>query len=185
MTNVTLKMALIIGVLSVLLVGVSGCTSTQNLITGGQASPVNAYANGFVNSTKTEQAPGCTVTGSNIVANGSNAVQLTMTIKNTTPTSIWANGSTYTYALNIKQFDNTNDASSFYNSTSFGYSQGTTNSTPTSNNSDVYQQVMGHAPTISRSSTQITSESLFGASVNIAMQQDEFVIYGTAAITGS
>jgi len=105
----------------VLVVGVSGCTTTQNLITGGQTSQVNTYVNAFVNSTKAEQGPGSTVTSSNVVANGSDAMQVTMTITNTMPTSIRSNGSTYTYALNVKQFDDANDASNFYNSTTFGY----------------------------------------------------------------
>lgn len=164
----------------VMALSVAGCIQTQNLSSG--SSQVNAYANAFVNSTKANLGPGETLVGSNVVQNGSDAMQVTMTVTNTTPTSIWSNGSIYTYALNIKQFDNTNDASNFYNTTSFGYNQGNSSSVSISNTTNVYQQVMGHAPTLSRYSTQIASLSLLGGSINVAVQQDEFVTYGTVTV---
>ncbi|HYB59606.1 MAG TPA: hypothetical protein VEB88_05110 [Candidatus Acidoferrales bacterium] len=154
----------------VTMLSVAGCIGNP---LSSQTSQVNAYANAYINATKAYLGPNVTLASSNIVQNGSNAVQLTMTIQDTTPISIWSNGSTYTYAVNIKQFDNANDASNFFNSTSFGY----TPRAPADSN--IYQQVMGHAPKINRYSIQTVSLSLFGESFNIAQQQDEFVIYGT------
>jgi hypothetical protein len=164
----------------VMALSVAGCIQTQNPSPG--SSQVNAYANAFVNSTKANLGPGETLVSSNVVQNGSDAMQVTMTVTNTTPTSIWSNGSQYTYALNVKQFDNTNDASSFYNSTTFGYNQGNSSSVSISNTTNVYQQVRGHTPTIDRYSTQETSLSLLGGSINVAIQQDEFVTYGAVAV---
>jgi hypothetical protein len=83
------------------------------------------------------------------------------------------------YALNIKQFDNANDASNFYNRTSFGYNPYKNMS---SNSSSPYAQVMGHAPTIARMSTQIVSLNLVSATMNMVAQADEFVIYGTMSV---
>jgi len=163
-------LAIIILIMTLSIAG-AGCTSLPPLI---KTSHVNAYANAFVNSTRDNS--GLTLISSNIVQNGSDAVQVSMTLQNTTPTLIWSNGSIYTYTLNIKQFDNTNDASNFFNSTCFGYSP----HAPV--NSAIYEQVMGHTPTINRYSTQTASLSLFGASINIASQQDEFVIYGTGMV---
>ena len=168
----------------VMALSVAGCTGIQNPLSGNQTSQVNAYANAFVSSFKANLGPGESLVSSNVVQNGSDAVQVTLTVANTTPTSIWSNGSTDTYALNVKQFDNTNDASNFYNSTTFGYNpSASTNGAASAN---AYQQVMGHAPTISRVASQTVSLSLFGESINLAAQQGEFVIYGAAtAVPGA
>jgi len=168
----------------VMALSVAGCTGIQNPLSGNQTSQVNAYANAFVSSFKANLGPGESLVSSNVVQNGSDAVQVTLTVANTTPTSIWSNGSTDTYALNVKQFDNTNDASNLYNSTTFGYNpSASTNGAASAN---AYQQVMGHAPTISRVASQTVSLSLFGESINLAAQQGEFVIYGAAtAVPGA
>jgi hypothetical protein len=166
-------------VVLVMALSVAGCIQTQNASSG--SLQVNAYANAFVNSTKANLGPGETLVSFNVVQNGSDAMQVTMTVTNTTPTSIWSNGSQYTYALNIKQFDTTNDASNFYNGTSFGYNQGNSASMSLST-TNVYEQVMGHAPTMNRYSTQETSLSLLGGTINVAIQQDEFVTYGAVTV---
>ncbi len=171
MTKTTVRMVLILGVLAVLIVSVAGCTSPTNsntITTTQQQSQAVAYANAF-GSHIVNNNPNDT-TNYNAVANGTDAAQLTITSVNST--------STTTYALNVKQFSTTADATTFYNSSSFGYNPlvGAITTTP-------YTQVMGHTPTVNRASTQ--PQNNLGEPLNIVMQADEFVVYGTLTITST
>ncbi|MGZ4865383.1 MAG: hypothetical protein ACXV39_12250 [Halobacteriota archaeon] len=88
--------------------------------------------------------------------------------------------STVIYALNVKQFGNIDDASSFYAKQSFGYVPA---ENTTSNFTDPYTQVMGHTPTITHTAHQAVSSNMYtGISGNVVAQADEFVIYGTVTI---
>jgi hypothetical protein len=171
MTKITSKMVLMLGVLAVLIVSVAGCTSSTSSNTTTTTQPQSqavAYANAF-GSHIVNNNPNDT-TNYNAVANGTNAAQLTITLVNTT--------STTTYALNVKQFSTTADATTFYNSTSFGYNPLGYDIITTP-----YTQVMGYTPTVSRGSTQ--PQNNLGGAINVIMQADEFVVYGTLTISST
>jgi hypothetical protein len=114
-----------------------------------------------------------------VVQNGSNQVQVTATITNSTPQQIFPNGTTTTLALNVEQFPGANAASNFYNSTSFGYTADNGSGSYMSTNP--YRQVTGHSPTIARGAYKLGLTSLTNISMNIITQQDEFVVWGTAS----
>jgi hypothetical protein len=162
----------------------AGCVA----IPSSQPSQAYAYASAYSNYTKyiavgneTNASPTYTYT-SNIVNNGTDAVQLTIVIRAATPGAMYGRCSTDTFALNIKQFDTITDASNFFNSTSFGYyTQGITERA-----APEYQQVMGRAPTLSRyaSTTNLGPGNIF-LEQHILQQQDEFVLWGTFTAAGS
>jgi uncharacterized lipoprotein YehR (DUF1307 family) len=165
------KLLAIIVLVTVVSLSIAGCTSSTNnntTTTTQQQSQAVAYANAF-GSHVVNNNPNDT-TNYNAVANGTDAAQLTITLVNAT--------STTTYALNVQQFSTTADATTFYNSSSFGYNPlvGAITTTP-------YTQVIGHTPTVNRASTQ--PQNNLGEPLNIVMQADEFVVYGTLTITST
>ncbi|MGD0716773.1 MAG: hypothetical protein ABR979_01730 [Halobacteriota archaeon] len=188
MTKKTAKMVLILGILAVLIVGVAGCTSsTQNASSGSASSGNNqnlalAYANALTQPANIGLGPNETLVSSNVVANGSDGARLTETISNTTPQSLWANGTSTTLGINIQYFSSTGEATAFYNNQSFGY-------TPTSNltiinGSSLYEQVMGHAPSISDGAYKLVNFNFASAQIDVVVQRGEFVMWGEVTETG-
>jgi hypothetical protein len=181
-----------IAVIAVLLVvvaslSVSGCTTStkQNSTTGGQTSQVMKYAEA-VNETFNKNSTGKNVTvTTKIVANGTDAVRMTVTLVNKTkdPKSLSANGSTTTEAFNIKQFANKGDAKKFYDDISFGYAANSEFQKNVSKQGDnPYFVAMGREPTSTQASWKIDSFSFVSLSASVAIQQDEFVTYGTMSV---
>ena len=106
---------------------VAGCTNpiqqVQNAVTP-QNKAVD-YANAFVNYTKNNNTDlNVTFTSVKVSENGTDQARISITSVNTTKntSSLWSNGSTTTYALNVKKFDSTDAATKFYDDQSFGYS---------------------------------------------------------------
>jgi hypothetical protein len=190
MTKDTLKMVLVLCVLTGLVVGVCGCTNpvqtAQNAV-----SPSNKaidYGNAFVNNEKQNPGENCTVTSSSVVANGSDAALMTVAVKNSThdPTSLWRNGTTDTFAFNIKQFSSTDEATTFYNTQSFGLTpQPASNvSSGQTNVVNPYEAVTGHNATTINAAMKLESFNFISASADLVTQTNEFVIYGTISVTG-
>jgi hypothetical protein len=177
MTKITLKMILMLGLLSVLIVSVAGCTSsTTSNPTGSSQNNAITYANAYLNDSIKTAYAGQTVTGVSVLANGSNGAQLTATIPNAT------DNITTTITVNIQQFPSVSAATTFFNSQSFGYTLGTpaaANESITNPASAAYQDTMGHAPTVTNTAYKIESESYYMAQGAVIMQQNEFVIWGT------
>jgi len=184
MTKNTLKMVLILGLLAVLIVSVAGCTSStssSNTSTGNSQNLALAYANAILQPANLGLGTNGTLTGSNAFANGSDGAQLTATIKNTTPDGLWTNGTITTMALNVQHFSSVDEATAFYNNQSFGYTAGLNT---TINGTSVYEQVMGHAPSVSTGSYKLASFNFASAQMDLAMQQGEFVMWGQVSVTG-
>jgi|GEM_PF-1568062 hypothetical protein len=112
MTKITIKMVLMLSVVAVLVVGICGCTSVSNPLATSSDNRAVDYGNAFVKLLKAE--PGNqTVTDSKVVANGSDAAQLTVVMENRTvnKTSIlWQNGTRTTMSFNIKSCGSTDAA---------------------------------------------------------------------------
>jgi len=170
-----MKIALVLSILVILSVGIAGCTSnsTNN---GAQISQAHAYADAYVNSTK-EIIPNAQYEV-NIVDNGTDAVRLSMTIMNNTTNG--GSSTTSTEALNVKQFATKDDATAFFNNVSFGYmaNDSLASAKP---GTDAYFITTGHNATTQRGAMQINSLTLVTTSVSVAIQQNEFVIYGTVS----
>jgi len=186
MAKITLKMVLMLGVLAVLIVSVAGCTSnvannaTSSNTPGTNTPMAVTYANNYLTHLKSTLEPNNTIPSSNVVQNGSDAAQLTFTLKNTTPNSIWANGTATTMAFNIKQFPSVDAATAFYNSQSFGYTIMTNDSLKGTGvpQGVVYAQTMGHNATLIHGATKIGSISFLQVTGSTIVQQDEFVVWG-------
>jgi hypothetical protein len=159
MTKSTLTMVLMLGILAVLLVSVAGCTSPNSTSATNNAL---AYAKAFAAYWEENQ----TVRQVTISANGTDGAQLTLlTTSNTSSVSD-------TTAFNIRQFASVADASSFYNSTSFGYVQVGNSTSP---DPTIYSSVTGHAPSVNNAAVKIENFSSFP----FVYQQGEFVVWGT------
>ena len=176
-----LKTILILSVLAIVGVGMAGCTSFQSNTTtnsAAQTSQVHAYADAY--NSATEKSNPNAQTTVNIVDNGTNAVRVSSTIVNHS-----TNGTnmTSTEALNIKQFDNKDDATAFFNNVSFGYVRNDSTAPSSNTKDDPYFIAMGHTPTIIRGAVKIDSLTFVSASMSIAIQEDEFVTYGTISAT--
>ena len=178
------KSVLITAILVLLVVAMSGCTSSvSNVSVTAQTSQAQKYAQAFVDEAKKLNTdPNVTLT-SKIVENGSDAIQLTATSVNATKTAFYANGSTTTIALNIKQFASKADAEKFYNTISFGY---TSNNNMTNNvtklNDNPYFAATGKNPTETQASWKLDSFNFVTMSSSLAVQQDEFVMWGTVSV---
>jgi hypothetical protein len=169
------------------LVLVAGCTSnvannaTSSNTPGTNTPMAMTYANNYLTYLKSTLEPNNTIPSSNVVQNGSDAAQLTVTLKNTTPNGIWANGTATTMALNIKHYPSVDAATAFYNSQSFGYTTMTNDSLKGTGvpQGVVYAQTMGHNATLIHGATKIGSSSSFlQVTGSMIVQQDEFVVWG-------
>jgi len=191
MKKIALKMVLVLCIFAVLIVGICGCTHPVQTAPNA-VSPSNKavdYGNAFVNVVKQNAGENASVTSSSVVATGSDAALMTIILKNTTHDSsrlIWQSGTVATYALNIKQFSSTDDASAFYGKQSFGLtpqhvknaSEGQTNVV------SPYKTVTGNDPTTVNAATGGLSFNFVTASETFVAQTNEFVIYGTISVKG-
>ena len=191
MTKDTLKKVLVLCVLAGLIVGVCGCTNpvqtAQNAV-----SPSNKavdYGNAFVNVIKQNPGENSVITSSSVVANGSDAALMSVTIQNNThnASSLWPNGTTTTFALNIKQFSSTDDASSFYAKQSFGLSTEPAKNVSEGQTNVVspYKTVTSNDPTTVKASSGDITFNWISAGVTLVTQTNEFVVYGTMSITAA
>jgi hypothetical protein len=182
---------LTIGVLVAFVVGVCGCTNpvqtAQNAV-----SPSNKavdYGNAFVNVIKQNPGENSVITSSSVVANGSDAALMSVTIQNNThnASSLWQNGSTETIAFNVKQFSSTDDASSFYAKQSFGLSAEPAKNVSEGQTNVVspYKTVTGNDPTTVKAASGDITFNWISAGVTLVSQTNEFVIYGTISITAA
>lgn len=179
-----LKMASMVALLVGLVVGVSGCTSTQNPLTGGQTSnKAKAYADAWMNYSESHQGPNETTTFK-VIENGTDSVRISGTTTNTTPSGFWANGTTTTSALNVKYFSNKDEATKFYDNVSFGYTASSAKelSNLTTPDNNIYKQVTGHDATINSGAWKLINFSFVSLSASVAVQQDEFVIWGDISV---
>ncbi|MGZ4943444.1 MAG: hypothetical protein ACXVIG_03615 [Halobacteriota archaeon] len=181
MATVMQKTVVTLSILVALAVAVSGCTVQNPISTPTPTNKAVDYANAFVNNTRTDPGKNMTVVDAKVIANGTDGARITMTEKNSTKTA-FANGSTTTSALNIKQFASTADATTFYDNISFGYTtENQTQQTPIKTTSP-YKQVMGHDPTVHAYSYKFDSLSFISAQASLAAQTDEFVLWGTISV---
>ena len=168
------------------LVLVAGCTSnvannaTSSNTPGTNTPMAVTYANNYLTYLKSTLESNNTIPSSNVVQNGSDAAQLTFTLKNTTPNGIWANGTATTMAFNIKQFPSVDAATAFYNSQSFGYTIMTNDSLKGTGvpQGTIYAQTTGHNPTLFHGATKMGSISFLQVTGSTIVQQDEFVVWG-------
>ncbi|MFZ0926475.1 MAG: hypothetical protein WCE82_09550 [Halobacteriota archaeon] len=189
MIKITLKMVLMLGIIAVLVVGISGCTNpvqtAQNTV-----SPSNKaveLANALLTNIKNNPGENSTVVSSNVVENGSDAARMSATIENTTYNSFYPNGTITTYTYNITQFSSTDDAAKFYNEQSVGFTQNDTgvNAPGPTDMVSPYKTVMAHDAAVKHLAVKINSISIFPLSVGASwiVQTDEFVTGGTMTAT--
>ena len=72
----TMKTAVALGVLAILLISIAGCTSTTNQLTSGQSLQVRDYADAFHKRVEAHLGPKETITTWNDTSNGTNAMRL-------------------------------------------------------------------------------------------------------------
>ena len=169
---------------------VTGCTNpiqqVQNAVTP-QNKAVD-YANAFVNYTKNNNTDSnVTFTSVKVSENGTDQARISITSVNTTKntSSLWSNGSTTTYALNVKKFDSTDAATKFYDDQSFGYSAISSANLTTSfanPNANIYAQVMGHDSTLNQGAIKIGNFNFISISASFIIQQSEFVTWGDVSV---
>jgi archaellin len=162
---------------------VAGCASIQNPTSGGQTSKVKAFSDALVNTVKSNLGPNETMVSSKVVENGTDATRVTFIVQNTTPQGqVNPNGTTATLSADVKQFPTKEDATSFYDNVSFGHTNLNKNEsgmTPLQPKIvEPYEETMGHAPTIVNGSYKADNLSLANGQGSIALQGDEFVIWG-------
>jgi hypothetical protein len=166
---------------------VAGCTTstqnTTNTTTSGQTSQVKAFSEALLNNVKKNLGPNETMVSSKIVENGTDSMRVTYTVANTTPQGlINPNGTTATLTVNVKQFPTKENAAKFYDNVSFGYTVLNKNELGTSPLQpgivDPYKEAMGRSATITNSSYKTESLSFVMGQGSIALQADEFVIWG-------
>jgi hypothetical protein len=188
MTKITIKMVLMLSVVAVLVVGICGCTSVSNPLATSSDNRAVDYGNAFVKLLKAE--PGNqTVTDSKVVANGSDAAQLTVVMENRTvnKTSIlWQNGTRTTMSFNIKSCGSTDAATTFFNDQSFGMTP--PNSSEVANmtlpTNDAYKAAFGTAATTNNEAAQFGTFNFIELSMSMVMQQNDIVMYGTLQMVG-
>ena len=178
------KTIAVIGALTLLIVSMSGCTS-QSPTTGGQTSQVLKYAEAWKSVIEKNNTDKNVTLTFKTVANGTDAVRMTVTSVNKTKTSSYANGTTTTMSLNIKEFANKDDAKKFFDDVTFGYTA-MTNSTlkagVTESGDNPYVIAIGREPTMVDASWKIDSFTFVTMGASLAIQQDEFVTYGTISM---
>jgi len=163
----------------------AGCTNTQNNTASGQTSQVNAYADAFHKSVVADLGPNDTITSWVQNQNGTDAMRLQWTDVNSTHNTsniLYPNGTTTTYSVNVKQFASKDDATSFYDNVSFGYTTSSNVSLPIKPQDNIYEQVMGHNSTTNNGAWKLESFNFINAQVSFIVQQDEFVTYGSISV---
>lgn len=184
MKPITAIIVLLLVVVSLL---VSGCTTstqnTTNTTTSSQTSQVKAFSEALLNNVKKNLGPNETMVSSKIVENGTDSMRVTYTVANATPQGlINPNGTTSTLNVNIKQVPTKEDAAKFYDNVSFGYTVLNENELGTSPLQpgivDPYKEAMGNIATITNSSYKTENLSFVMGQGSIALQANEFVIWG-------
>ncbi len=168
------KLLVIIVLVMVASLSVAGCTSSTTNSSVGSGTQYNAvkYANAYLNDNIKPAFLGETIVSSKVLENGSNGATLSVVIHNTTSFNI-----TTTVNLNIQQFSNVNDATTFFNNMSSGYTLGMPSSTAAENPaSAAYKDTAGKAPTVSNSGYEIKGEQ-----ISTITQQGEFVTWGVSS----
>jgi hypothetical protein len=180
------KLFSLIVVVSLLIVGVCGCTNpvqtVQNAVT-----PTNKaldYANAQLNLTKQDLKKNQTLVSSKVIANGSDGARLTYTVEDKTPNGFWANGTSTTASVSIKQYSSKDDATKAFDDVSFGYTPGKAsdiaNITKPTNNT--YLKAFGHNATINNEAVKIDNFSFVSMSASVVEQQDEIVWSETISV---
>jgi predicted small secreted protein/urease beta subunit len=168
------KLLAIIALVMLASLSIAGCTSSTTNTSAGSRAQYNAvtYANAYLNDNIKPAFLGETIVSSKVLENGSNGATLSVVIHNTTSYNI-----TTTVNLNIQQFSSVNDATTFFNNLSSGYTLGMPSSTAAENPaSAAYQDTTGHAPTVSNSGYMINGEQ-----ISTITQQGEFVTWGVSS----
>jgi hypothetical protein len=119
--------AIIVLLLVVVSLSVAGCTTNpSNTLSPTPALQVTQYADAWHKSIQDGLGPNETLTVWKEKENGSDTVRLQWTVVNSTTSGLTTNGTTTSYSINVKQFANIDDATAFYDDTSFGYAPSTT-----------------------------------------------------------
>jgi hypothetical protein len=156
--------------------------SNTTLSSSTPTSQVKQYADAWHKSIKDGLGPNETLTVWKEKENGSETIRLQWTVVNSTTSGFYSNGSTTTYSVNVKQFANVDDATAFYDDTSFGYAPSTTvNATLIKPEDNIYQQVTGKNVTVLNGAWKLDSFS-FVTMASFVIQQNEFVVWGTAFV---
>jgi hypothetical protein len=181
----TMKTAVALGVLAILLVSIAGCTSTTNQLTSGQALQVRDYADAFHKRIEAHLGPKETITTWNDTSNGTNAMRLQWTVDNSTQNTsnlFGQNGTTTSYSVNIQQFSSKEEATTFYNDVRVGYTTVSNASTPIKPEDNIYKQVTGRDPSVTNAAWKLDSVTPVTAQFSFIVQQDEFVTWGSASV---
>ena len=163
---------------------VAGCTvGLPGTSSPTPTSQVKQYADAWHKSIQDGLGPNETLTVWKEKENGSDTVRLQWIVVNSTTSGFYSNGTTTTYSVNVKQFANTDDATAFYDDTSFGYVPSTTvNATLIKPEDNIYQQVTGKNVTVLNGAWKLDSFALVTTQASFVVQQDEFVVWGTAIV---
>ena len=176
--------AIIVLFLVVASLSVAGCTvGLPGTSSPTPTSQVKQYADAWHSNIQDKLGPNETLTVWKEKENGSDTVRLQWTVVNSTTSGFYSNGTTTTYSVNVKQFANIDDAKAFYDDTSFGYAPSTTvNATLIKPEDNIYQQVTGKNVTVLNGAWKLDSFALVTMQASFVIQQNEFVVWGTASV---
>jgi hypothetical protein len=175
--------AIIVLFLVVASLSTAGCMSNTSSPSSTPTSQVKQYADAWHKSIQDGLGPNETLTVWKEKENGSDTVRLQWTVVNSTTSGFDSNGTTTTYSVNVKQFANTDDATAFYDDTSFGYAPSTTvNATLIKPEDNIYQQVTGKNVTVLNGAWKLDSFTFVTMRASFVVQQNEFVVWGAASV---
>ena len=112
-------------------------------------------------------------------------MRLQWTVDNSTQNKsnlLGQNGTTTRYGVNVKQFSSKEEATSFYNDASVGYTRVSNASTLIKPEDNVYKQVTGRDPSVTNGAWKLDSVTSVTAQFSFIVQQDEFVTWGSASV---
>ena len=167
-----------------LVVSVAGCTSSNTVNTANSGSGQNMAVicvNAFLKDNIKPAFSDFKMTNVRVLENGSNGARISATFYNSTANT------TATVSLNIQQLSNVNDATTYFNNLSFGYTLGMKANTPTFVNpaSAASKDKMGYEPSVRDTAYRINSISFTAANADFIMQQGEFATWGSeSAVMG-
>jgi hypothetical protein len=167
--------AIIVLLLVVVSLSVAGCTvSLPSNIPFVSQSHVQALVNAWHDNVNNDSDPHMTLRSWQDTSQGSDSSRVRYTEYNS------SSGYTTTYDLQVKEFKQTSDATSFVDSMNTGYVTVTGSSIFTGRdmNHSIYTKAMGHNPT--NVDVYVKVNSLFPPIFSMIAQLDEFVIYGSA-----
>lgn len=116
-----------------------------------------------------------------VAANGTDGATIQYTSVNKSSSGFMSNGTQTSVALNVHKYATTEEATKVYKSMTFGYIQNNSisNTTLKANEKDAYKEVMGHKATVQKGAMKIVNFSFVSGSIALAIQQDEFILWGT------